>query len=147
MAIPAYLWIKDDGGADIKGAVDVQNREGSIEVNGFSHNLSLPTDGLTGKITGTRKHSSIIIQKDFDSSSPYLYKAVATGQTLKSAEFRWYKINDAGQEEEYFNMFLEGVKIVGVSPMMHDTKDPTKEKHNHLGKVRISRSFLPKLTR
>ena len=36
MAIPAYLWIKDDGGADIKGAVDVQNREGSIEVNGFS---------------------------------------------------------------------------------------------------------------
>ncbi len=132
MAIPAYLWIKDDGGADIKGAVDVQNREGSIEVNGCSHNLSLPTDGLTGKITGTRKHSSIIIQKDFDSSSPYLYKAVATGQTLKSAEFRWYKINDAGQEEEYFNMFLEGVKIVGVSPMMHDTKDPTKEKHNHL---------------
>ncbi len=51
MAIPAYLWIKDDGGADIKGAVDVQHREGSIEVNGFSHNLSLPTDGLTGKIT------------------------------------------------------------------------------------------------
>lgn len=106
MAIPAYLWIKDDGGADIKGAVDIQNREGSVEVNGFSHNLSLPTDGLTGKITGTRKHSSTIIQKDFDSSSPYLYKAVATGQTLKSAEFRWYKINDAGQEEEYFNMFL-----------------------------------------
>lgn len=23
MAIPAYLWLKDDGGADIKGAVDV----------------------------------------------------------------------------------------------------------------------------
>ena len=68
----------------------------------------------------------------FDSSSPYLYKAVATGQTLKSAEFRWYKINDAGQEVEYFNMLLEGVKIVGISPMMHDTKDPTKEKHNHL---------------
>lgn len=30
MAIPAYLWLKDDGGADIKGAVDVQYREGSI---------------------------------------------------------------------------------------------------------------------
>ncbi|EFN8956827.1 type VI secretion system tube protein Hcp, partial [Escherichia coli] len=24
MAIPAYLWLKDDGGADIKGSVDVQ---------------------------------------------------------------------------------------------------------------------------
>lgn len=32
MAIPVYLWLKDDGGADIKGSVDVQDREGSIEV-------------------------------------------------------------------------------------------------------------------
>lgn len=46
MAIPAYLWLKDDGGADIKGSVDVHDREGSIEVTGFSHNLSLPTDGM-----------------------------------------------------------------------------------------------------
>ena len=29
MAIPAYLWLKDDGGADIKGSVDVQGREGT----------------------------------------------------------------------------------------------------------------------
>jgi len=43
MAIPAYLWLKDDGGVDIKGAVDVQDREGSIEVLVFSHGLHLPT--------------------------------------------------------------------------------------------------------
>lgn len=48
MAIPAYLWLKDDGGADIKGSVEVIDCEGSIEINGFSHNLSLPTDGMTG---------------------------------------------------------------------------------------------------
>ena len=137
MAIPAYLWLKDDGGADIKGSVDVQDREGSIEITGFSHNLSIPTDLMTGKITGTRKHSAVLIQKEFDSSSPYLYKAVATGQTLKSAEFKWYKINDAGQEAEYFNILLESVRVVGVSPVMHDTKDPTKEKHNHLECVEL----------
>jgi len=27
MAIPAYLWLKDDGGALIKGSVDVNDRE------------------------------------------------------------------------------------------------------------------------
>lgn len=132
MAIPAYLWLKDDSGADIKGSVDVQDREDSIEINEFSHSLNIPTDPMTGKITGTRKHSAMIIQKEFDRSSPYLYKAVATGQTLNSAEFKWYRINDAGQEVEYFNILLEGVKIVGVSPVMHDTKDASKEKHNHL---------------
>ncbi len=31
MPIPPYMWLVDDGGADIKGSVDVQEREGSIE--------------------------------------------------------------------------------------------------------------------
>ena len=31
MPIPPYMWLKDDGGADTKGSVDVQEREGSIE--------------------------------------------------------------------------------------------------------------------
>lgn len=98
MPIPAYMWLKDDGGADIKGSVDVKDREGSIEVVGFSHGLNIPVDSANGKITGTRSYSPMMIEKEFDSSSPYLYKAVAKGQTLKSAEIRWYRINDAGRE-------------------------------------------------
>lgn len=132
MAIPAYLWVKDDGGNSIKGGVDVTDREGSIEVLGFGHGLYLPVDNGSGKITGTRVHSALNFEKEFDSSSPYFYKAVAKGQALKSAEFKWYKINDAGQEEEYFNMLLENVKVVSVCPMMHDCKNPATEKHNHL---------------
>ncbi len=65
----------------------------------------------------------MLIVKEFDYSSPYLYKAVATGQNLKSAEIKWYKINDAGQEVEYFNMLLEGVRIVSVSPTMAAPED------------------------
>lgn len=42
MAIPAYLWLKDDGGADIKGSVDIKDREGSIEILSFGHGLHLP---------------------------------------------------------------------------------------------------------
>lgn len=118
MAIPAYLWLKDDGGSLIKGGVDVQDREFSIEVSGFHHNLMIPTDNATGKVTGTRMHAPMLIIKEFDYSSPYLYKAVATGQNLQSAEIKWYKINDAGQEVEYFNMLLESVRIVSISPTM-----------------------------
>lgn len=135
MAIPAYLWLKDDGGATIRGSVDVKDREGSIEIFGFGHDLHLPTDNNTGKITGTRVHSALVFEKEFDSSSPYLYKAVAHGQTLKSAEFKWYRINYSGQEEEYFNMLLEGVKVVSICPLMHDVKNPSTEKHNHLESI------------
>lgn len=137
MAIPLYLWLKDDGGADIKGSVNVQKREGSIEVVAFDHCLYIPTDNNTGKLTGTRTHKPVIFRKEVDSSTPYLYKAVTTGQTLKSAEFKWYRINDAGQEVEYFNTKLETVKLVRVSPLMYDIKDPSKEKHNHLEEIEL----------
>jgi type VI secretion system secreted protein Hcp len=134
MAIPAYLWLKDDGGALIKGGVDVQDREFSIEVRGFMHNLMIPTDNMTGKPTGPRQHSPMLLVKEFDYSSPYLYKAVATGQNLQSAEIKWYKINDAGQEVEYFNMLLEGVRIVSVSPSMASPDNPNE---NHMETIEL----------
>ena len=127
MAIPAYLWLKDDGGADIKGSVDVQGREGSIEVVALDHDVYIPT--------GTRTHKPFTFTKEIDASSPYFYKAVTTGQTLKTAEFKFYRINDAGQEVEYFNITLDNVKLVRVAPLMHDIKEPSKEKHNHLERI------------
>jgi type VI secretion system secreted protein Hcp len=132
MAIPAYLWLKDDGGAAIKGSVQVLGREGSIEIQSFAHGLHIPADGHTGRLMGTRVHAPMVMEKEFDSSSPYLYKAVSKGQTLRSAEIKWYRINQAGQESEYFNMLLENVKVVAISPVMHNIKDPAWEKQNHL---------------
>jgi len=129
------MWLKDDGGADIKGSVTVQDREGSIEIIGFGHGVNLPIDSKTGSITGSRNHSPMHIEKEFDTSSPYLYKAVATGQSLKSAELKWYRINYAGKEEEYFIMLLEGVKVVGVNPGMANTKLSGMSQLNHVESI------------
>lgn len=115
----------------------MQDREGSIEIIGFSHGLNIPVDRSNGKITGTRSHSPIVIEKEFDSSSPYLYKAVAKGQTLQSAEIRWYRINSAGQEESYFVMLLEGVKVTGVNPGMPNTKLSGMSAVNHMESVSL----------
>ena len=54
MAIPAYLWLKDDGGADIKGSVDIHGREGSIEIIGLNHGVMQPTDKHSGKAASLR---------------------------------------------------------------------------------------------
>jgi type VI secretion system secreted protein Hcp len=137
MAIPVYLWLKDDGGRNITGSVDVNGREGSIEMFEVLHELYIPTDNNTGKLTGTRIHTPFMFTKEIDYSSPYFYKAATTGQTLKSAEFKWYKINDAGQEVEFFNTKLEHVKVVQVTSMMHDIKNTSKEKHCHLEQIEL----------
>ena len=137
MPIPAYLWLKDDGGAEIKGSVDVRGREGSIEIVGLSHSVSIPNDSNTGKLTGNRIHAPFSFDKEIDSSTPYLYKALCTGQTLKSAEIKYYRINDAGQEEEYFSTLLENVKVVGIIPMMYDIKSSYGELRNHLEYIEL----------
>lgn len=77
------------------------------------------------------------IEKEFDSSTPYLYQAVAKGQTLKSAEIKWYRINDAGKEEPYFVIQLEGEKVSSISPGMANTKINSLSQLNHLEVVSL----------
>lgn len=147
MAIPAYMWLKDDQGNEIQGSVTVSGREGTIEVLAFEHELRIPTDDDTGELTGTRKHEPFVITKAFDAASPYLYKACSTGQTLQSLVLSWYKIDETGTEVEYFRHSLEGVKITSVAPKMENVKDSDKERYPHLEEVsiryqRISWTFL-----
>jgi len=63
MAIPAYLWLKDDGGADIRGSVDIAGREGSIEIIALNHGVMLTTDEETGKPAGFASEGCIIMSQ------------------------------------------------------------------------------------
>ncbi len=80
MAIPVYLFLKDEGGNVIKCSVDVNGREGNIEVLGLHHMVNLPVDNASGNITGVRQHMAYMIEKEIDSSSSWLYKALTTIQ-------------------------------------------------------------------
>ena len=63
MAIPAYMWLKDDGGSAIKGSVDVNGREDSVEIVEFQHNVRIPTDANTGKLTAPAFMTYRIVQR------------------------------------------------------------------------------------
>jgi len=132
MAIPVYLWLTDYAGIRIKGSVDIQGREGSIEIIELMHSVDLPTDNLTGKITGKRLHGDFALIKEIDSSSPYLYQGVSTGRTFKQAELKFYRINYNGQEEEYFRITMDNARVNGIEPITFDIKNPHYEKHDHL---------------
>lgn len=116
MSNPAYLWLTDENGSPIIGSCLVTGRVGAIELKAVTHHLSIPVDVNTGALTGTRVHSPVTIQKDFDKTTPILCKALSEGQTLKSAIIKMYQIIDAGVETEYFNIILENVKITGITP-------------------------------
>ena len=62
---------------------------------------------------------------------------MTTGQKLKSAEVKFYRINDAGQEVEYFSAMMEDVMVVTVGPMMYDVKSQYGEARNHLEMIEL----------
>jgi len=131
MAIPGYMWIKDDQGNDVKGKVAIKGREGSAEVLGFSHHVYIPSDRDTGALTGTRKHEPLIVTKNFCSTSPIINKACTAGKTLQEVKISWYDINKNGEETEYFRHTLSNVKVVAVKPIVQEIKDRNKEQYGH----------------
>ncbi|EOB9998988.1 Hcp family type VI secretion system effector [Cronobacter sakazakii] len=132
MSIPVYLWLKDDSGSLVKGSVDVKGREGAIEIQEFMHTVELPVDDRTGKVVSKRLHGDYFLIKELDSSSPYLYQSVSSGRKFKEAVLKFYRINHNGQEEEYFRVTMENVRVNEVEPLMMDIKSSRYEKHNHL---------------
>ena len=137
MAIPLHLWLTDQGGAPIRGSSQVHGREESIETLSFTHGLISKTDGVTGKLAGTRVHWPVTIEKEIDRSSPLLYLALARGQTLISAEIKWYRIDDAGREAEYFNILMRNVKVVAITPRVPNIKEQPSQIHNHIEQIQF----------
>ncbi|WP_159282774.1 Hcp family type VI secretion system effector [Rahnella variigena] len=122
MSVPAYLWLYDSNGVLIQGGSEILGSEGAIEIQSFTHGLSVPFDGNTGRLMSTRVHQTMGLVKEFDKSTPYLYRAVATSEKLQKAVVKWYRINAAGMEEEYLNMTMEGVRLLNINPHMHNFK-------------------------
>ena len=132
MAIPVYLWLMDDAGKQVKGSVDINDRESSIEIVELMHAIELPTDEATGKITAKPVHGDYAIIKEVDSASSLLYQGVTTGKRYQKAVLRFYKINDNGIEVEYFRTTLEEVRINRIEPFMFDIRDTAFGNRNHL---------------
>ena len=147
MAIPAYMWLKDDKGNTIESNVKVAGREGSAEVLGFRHTIYIPADSDTGVLMGTRKHEPFVVTKTFCSASPILYKACCSGKTLSEVVVKWYRIREIGSEEEYFRHTLSHARVVTVRPIVKNIKDKHNQLLGHLEEIhfryeRIQWSYL-----
>lgn len=92
MSTPAHLWLEDENGSPIIGSCMMPTRLGSIELKSFSHGITIPVDPSWGKLTGTRIHRPVSIVKEFDQTTPLLYRAVCEGRPMKKAIIKMYRI-------------------------------------------------------
>jgi type VI secretion system secreted protein Hcp len=139
MALPIYMWIKNEAGSPIQGSVKMNDeRDGSIEINALDLGVVTPTDPHSGKINGMRKHLPLKITKEIDKSSAPLFQAVTMGKSLSQVLLRFYRHDVEGIEEEYYRIEYEGVKITSLQNAMPNIKDIHSDNVRHLEYIEMS---------
>ena len=83
----------------------------------YDHKVSVPTNTLTGQVTGTRKHEHLTITKFIDKSSPLIFNELTSPSELEVV-LRFFRTPDetsAGEPVEYCNITLQRAKIVSIN--------------------------------
>jgi type VI secretion system secreted protein Hcp len=110
-AVVPYMWLEDADGNQINGECKIAGREGSHQLIHYSHALTIPSDPITGRPSGSRRHAPLEVTKYTNQASPIIAQKVATGAALREVLLKFYQIDETGQEVEFFNIKLENVRI------------------------------------
>jgi len=85
-------------------------------VKGYTHNITIPRDPLSGQPSGQRVHSPVVVTKLLDKSSPLLMSALVTGERLDTVEIRQYRTNVDGKLELFYTTVLTDAIVIDISP-------------------------------
>ncbi|MBE0366075.1 type VI secretion system secreted protein Hcp [Pseudoalteromonas ulvae UL12] len=99
------------------GSFFKSDHEEEALVLAYNHKVSVPTNSLTGQVTGTRKHEYLEVTKFIDKSSPLLLNSVTSPSELEVI-LRFFRTPDetsAGEPVEYYNITLQRAKIVSIN--------------------------------
>lgn len=114
MSLPAYMYIYDENGQQIKGSCVALGREGAIEVMNSGYSMYQVTCSSTGKLTGARQHNGFTLHKDIDKTSPFFAVALCQSRRLQKAVIHYYDVNDAGIEYEIYRVTLTSIVIMNL---------------------------------
>ncbi len=104
-AISIFLFLMIDG-VEIQGESTIvsMDRENSIQIDSFNQEMARES----GKI----EHKHIVFTKAIDKSSPLLFKALSSDESVDSAEFRFFRSSlSSGAEEHFYTIKIENGKV------------------------------------
>ena len=106
-AMTSYLYLNGATQGAIHGDSTQSGREDAIITYAYGHDVSMQG--------GVPVHGMVQITKHLDKSSPKLYQALFTGESL-TFHLDFFRINPEGSEELYYSVTLEGARIVSMKP-------------------------------
>jgi type VI secretion system secreted protein Hcp len=131
MALNAYLSLSGQKQGQIKGSVTQKGREGKIMVIAAEHQVLSPRDAASGLAMGKRQHKPFVITKEIDLSSPRLYTALVSNETITDWELQFWapkgigaSAGAAGVEIMRYSVRLTQAAICDIRFHMLNNKNP-----------------------
>ena len=147
MPIPCYLTLsgsnqgdmsKGATGADSVGTMSKSDHEDEIQVQAFKMNMTVPKDPQSGQPTGRRIHTGVTLTKVLDKSSPMIMQALATGEQIEKATFKFFRTSTSGTQEHYYTIELEEGLITDVTTWFPNALQPENAPLGHMEDVSLS---------
>ena len=136
MSMPIHVEIEGEVQGAIEGNCEMAGREGTILVDGFDHQIYIPTDPQSGASTGKRVHGPVTIIAELDKAAPKLYLALTTGELLTTVTFKWFRQAQA-IEEHYFTTVLENAVITSQRAYFPNVLDQATAHYPHLVELQM----------
>jgi type VI secretion system secreted protein Hcp len=146
MAVAPTVIIFGPDGKHIPGSIEITDPE-SKDLSGcygeefWHHVYTILKDQYYALVYGVdfvRKHEPLKIVKQLDKMSVPLMNYFKNGTFLPKAEIRWYHYNEnEGENEEYFRMTLEHVRLHSIFYKMPNVKDSSFERYGHLEELQL----------
>jgi type VI secretion system secreted protein Hcp len=124
MALGAYLTIVAERQGLIRGSVTQKGREDKIAVIYASHEIAMPRDPASGRVTGKRAHKPFLCTKELDRSSPLLYFALTHNENLPEARIDFWTSTPMGLEKQHYTVRLTDATISGIHFRLPNTRSP-----------------------
>jgi type VI secretion system Hcp family effector len=79
----------------------------------------------SGPSAGKRQHGLLTIRKELDKSTPLLYQALSSNETLTDWELQCWRpsATGVGTEQQHYTIKLTGARVVGIRQRMPNTRD------------------------
>ena len=131
MGYPFYISIDGQKQGKFTGDANGDGRAGKIAGIRFFSETVAPRDAATGHASGKRIHKPILFTKEWDKSSPLLFKALVTNEVLKSVLFEFVRTNADGEEGVHFTVKLTNASIASVKSYLDltDTSGDSYDAH------------------
>jgi type VI secretion system secreted protein Hcp len=124
MASSGYLTIVGQKQGAFNGGVTEKGHENSILVHAFDVQIASPHDPTTGAASGRRQHQPVLILKEIDKSSPLLWNALVTNETLTTWLLKFFTASATGVNQLLYSITLTNASIASMDESMLDNGVP-----------------------